>query len=70
MMISMVMVMMVMVFLGRLRFTGAAGELVNEFDELIRRGVMLALEVACLDAYGSILKDGQVHFRLHLVVLS
>jgi protein CrcB len=56
-----------MVVLARgLRLAGAAGELVHQLDELIRRGVVLAGQVAGLDQDGPVLQDRQLHFRLHV----
>src|SRR5438128_3810036 len=61
-----VLMMMVMVMIARgLGFAGAAGELVHQLDELIRRGVVLAGHVAGLDRDGPVLQNRQFHFRLH-----
>ena len=47
MLVFVVLVMVVMVmFTGGLGFAGAAGELVHQLDELVRRGVVFAGHVA------------------------
>src|SRR5262245_48098230 len=64
--VVMVTVAVVMVMLARgLRLAGAAGELVHKLDELIRRGMVLAGQVASLDRDGPILQNCQLHFRFH-----
>ena len=48
--VMMVLVLVMMVVLAsRLGFVGAAGQLVHQLDELIRRGVVLAGHVARLN---------------------
>ena len=65
--VSMVMIIVMMVVVaGGLGFAGAAGELVDQLDELIRRGVVLPGHVPGLDGDGSILQDRQLHFGLHV----
>src|SRR5262245_53851565 len=59
-----VLVVMMMVARG-LGLADAAGELVHQLDELIRRGVVLAGHVAGLDRDGPVFQNRQLHFRLH-----
>src|SRR5262245_32420572 len=62
----MLFVTVVMMLLARgLRVAGAAGQLMHQFDELIRRGVVLAGQVAGLDRDRAVLQDCQLHFRFH-----
>src|SRR5262245_48084697 len=61
-----IVVVMVMVVLARgLGLAGAAGELVHQFDELIRRGVVFPGHVPGLDRDGTVLQNRQLHFGLH-----
>ena len=60
------MLVVMMVLAGGLRFASAAGELMYQLDKLVRRGVVLPGHVARLDRDGPIVQDGQFHFGLHV----
>ena len=62
--VPMVMAMMVVLARG-LHDAGAASELVDQLDELVRRGVMFPGHVAGLDRDGPVLQDRQLHFGFH-----
>jgi hypothetical protein len=61
-----VVLMVMMLSARRLGVAGAAGKLVYEFDELVRRGMVLARHIAGLNRDRPVLQDRQFHFRLHV----